>query len=252
MNKETRRIINKPALEFVSEFSIVYFHTISLHLGSFVKDGFLKTLYDKSPSKTQDNNQLLIERFGDAANPANFTLQAQASNMQPATLLLIYSIALYTASRAWDEFSSQFFKNFGDMGPAGNSDDDESLDDEHDEDEDDLILGLQTPNPVDDTPPVLPDVEMTPVDQSVIPENSRKKDKQKARITDDKQVKHQSTTANPDKVSAKNSQKEKKSSVPEVTQILTGYEAVGEEQERIRDIIVYDIPYTWDLQKILA
>ena len=31
-----------------------------------------------------------------------------------------------------------------------------------------------------------------------------------------------------------------------------GYEAVREEQERIRDIIVYDIPYTWDLQKILA
>ncbi|GET53235.1 hypothetical protein GLOIN_2v1871772 [Rhizophagus irregularis DAOM 181602=DAOM 197198] len=34
--------------------------------------------------------------------------------------------------------------------------------------------------------------------------------------------------------------------------ILTGYEAVGEELERIRDIIVYDIPYTWNLQKIIA
>ncbi|PKY63520.1 hypothetical protein RhiirA4_492753, partial [Rhizophagus irregularis] len=73
------------------------------------------------------------------------------------------------------------------MGPTENSDDDESLDDEHDEDEDDLILGLQTPNPVNDMPPILPDVEMTPVDQTVIPETSRKKDKQKAHVTDDKQ-----------------------------------------------------------------
>ncbi|PKC54036.1 hypothetical protein RhiirA1_478101 [Rhizophagus irregularis] len=59
--------------------------------------------------------------------------------------------------------------------------------------------------------------------------------------------------AKPDvKTSAKNSHKGKKSSEPEATQILTGYETVGEEQERIRDIIVYDIPYIWDLQKILA
>ncbi|PKY41182.1 hypothetical protein RhiirA4_454710 [Rhizophagus irregularis] len=100
MNKETRRMINKPAIEFVSEFSAVYFHTITLHLGSFVEDGFLKALYDKSPSRTTDNNQLLIERFGDAANPANFNSQAQATNIQPAILSLIYSIALYTASRA--------------------------------------------------------------------------------------------------------------------------------------------------------
>ncbi|PKY31120.1 hypothetical protein RhiirB3_448560 [Rhizophagus irregularis] len=79
------------------------------------------------------------------------------------------------------------------------------------------------------------------------------KDKQKARVTVDKQVKNQSTTAKPDaKTSAKNSQKDKKSSDTEVTQILTGYEAVGDEQEQIQDIIVYDIPYTWDLQKILA
>ncbi|CAB4410475.1 unnamed protein product [Rhizophagus irregularis] len=91
------------------------------------------------------------------------------------------------------------------------------------------------------------------VDQTVIPENSQKKDKQTARITVDKQVKHQSTTAKPDaKTSAKNSHKGKKTSELEATQILTGYEAVDEERERIRDIIVYDIPYTWDLQKILA
>ena len=59
--------------------------------------------------------------------------------------------------------------------------------------------------------------------------------------------------ANPDvKTLAKNSQKEKNSPDIRATQILTGYEAVGEEIDRIRDIIVYDIPYTWDLQKILA
>ncbi|PKC54860.1 hypothetical protein RhiirA1_476558 [Rhizophagus irregularis] len=50
------------------------------------------------------------------------------------------------------------------------------------------------------------------------------------RITDDKQVKHQSIMAKPDaKISAKNFQKDKKSSEPEATQILTGYEAVGED-----------------------
>ncbi|PKY33845.1 hypothetical protein RhiirB3_453096 [Rhizophagus irregularis] len=75
---------------------------------------------------------------------------------------------------------------------------------------------------------------MPPVDQTVIPENSRKKDKQKAHVTDDKQSTNQSTKAKPDvKTSAKNSQKGKKSSKLEATQILTGYEAVGEEQEQI-------------------
>ncbi|EXX78877.1 hypothetical protein RirG_011000 [Rhizophagus irregularis DAOM 197198w] len=99
----------------------------------------------------------------------------------------------------------------------------------------------------------MPDILMTPVDQTVIPENSWKKDKQKARVTDDKQVANQSTKAKPDvKTSAKNSHKGKKSFELEATQIPTGYEAVREEQERIRDIIVYNIPYTWDLQKILA
>ncbi|PKK38611.1 hypothetical protein RhiirC2_805509 [Rhizophagus irregularis] len=72
---------------------------------------------------------------------------------------------------------------------------------------------LQIPNPVLETPLILPDVEMTPADQTVTPEISWKKNNQKARVTDDKQVKHQSTTANTDaKISAKNSYKEKKSS----------------------------------------
>ncbi|CAB4417212.1 unnamed protein product [Rhizophagus irregularis] len=103
-------------------------------------------------------------------------------------------------------------------------------------DEDDLLRqGFQKPpNPVPIKLPSMPDIVMTPVDQAVIPENSRKKDKQKARVTDDKQVKNQSITAKPDaKTSANNSHKGKKTSEPEATQILTGYEAIGDEQERI-------------------
>uniref|UniRef100_U9T7X4 Uncharacterized protein n=1 Tax=Rhizophagus irregularis (strain DAOM 181602 / DAOM 197198 / MUCL 43194) TaxID=747089 RepID=U9T7X4_RHIID len=81
-----------------------------------------------------------------------------------------------------------------------------------------------TPNPVLEMPPILPDVEMTPVDQTVIPENSRKKDKQKARVTDDKQVTNQSTKANPDaQTSATQPRKGKNLSVSKSTQILTGY-----------------------------
>ncbi|EXX55571.1 hypothetical protein GLOIN_2v1791351 [Rhizophagus irregularis DAOM 181602=DAOM 197198] len=76
------------------------------------------------------------------------------------------------------------------------------------------------------------DIVTPPVDQTVIPENSRKKDKQKVHVTDDKQVANQSTKAKPDvKTSAKNFHKGKKSSEPEATQILTGYKAVGEEQK---------------------
>ncbi|PKY46935.1 hypothetical protein RhiirA4_461953 [Rhizophagus irregularis] len=120
--------------------------------------------------------------------------------------------SFYAASRSWDNFATYFLTEFGDLDYDGSDNMlDESSEDEPDEDEDDLSInqkGLLTPpNP---------------------------KDKQKARITVDKQVKNQSTTAKPDaKTSAHNSQKEKKSSKPEATQILTGYEAVGEEQERI-------------------
>ncbi|EXX60767.1 hypothetical protein GLOIN_2v1791351 [Rhizophagus irregularis DAOM 181602=DAOM 197198] len=103
-------------------------------------------------------------------------------------------------------------------------------------DEDDLIRqGFQIPpNPVPIKLPSMPDLVMTPVDQTVIPENFWKNDKQKARITEDKQIKNQSTKVKPDvKTSAKYSHKGKKSSAPEATQILTEYKAVGEEQERI-------------------
>ncbi|PKY30634.1 hypothetical protein RhiirB3_392724 [Rhizophagus irregularis] len=95
---------------------------------------------------------------------------------------------------------------------------DKSSEDDLDEDEDDIILGLQIPNPVVEMPPILPD----------------DKQKSKARVTDDKQVKNQSTTAKPNaQTLAKNSQKEKKSSKPKAIQILTRYETVREEQKQI-------------------
>ncbi|RGB36293.1 hypothetical protein C1646_758261 [Rhizophagus diaphanus] len=43
------------------------------------------------------------------------------------------------------------------------------------------------------------------------------------------------------------------SSKPAVVEVLTGYEVSSpEEQGCIRDIIVYDIPYTWSSEKISA
>ncbi|GBC26327.2 hypothetical protein GLOIN_2v1776441 [Rhizophagus irregularis DAOM 181602=DAOM 197198] len=63
-------------------------------------------------------------------------------------------------------------------------------------------------------PLILPNVEMIPVNQSVMPENFWKdKQKLKACITTDKQVKDQSTTAKSDaQTSAKKPQKGKKTS----------------------------------------
>ncbi|PKY45718.1 hypothetical protein RhiirA4_460370, partial [Rhizophagus irregularis] len=126
-----------------------------------------------------DKAQLLTERFGDAANPANFTEQAQATNIQPTTLSLLFSIALYVSSRSWETFATKYYMTFGDMGDVAydeNVTDDglnESSEDGLDEDEIHQIIDdklskseLQTPNPVNETPQVLPDVEMTPVDQT--------------------------------------------------------------------------------------
>ncbi|EXX59766.1 hypothetical protein GLOIN_2v1846618 [Rhizophagus irregularis DAOM 181602=DAOM 197198] len=116
MSMDKSRTPNEEALDFVSKFNEIYFQTITHHLSSFVQDSFLKDLFDKNPSVLKDKAQILIERFGDSANSVNFTTQAQAMNIQPTTLSLIFSIALYAASRSWENFSTQFFCNFGDMG----------------------------------------------------------------------------------------------------------------------------------------
>ncbi|GET66000.1 hypothetical protein GLOIN_2v1846618 [Rhizophagus irregularis DAOM 181602=DAOM 197198] len=100
MSMDKSRTSNKEALDFVSKFNEIYFQTFTHHLSSFVQDGFLKDLFEKNPSVPKDKAQILIERFGKTANPANFTSQAQAMNIQPTILSLIFSIALYAASRS--------------------------------------------------------------------------------------------------------------------------------------------------------
>ncbi|POG59348.1 hypothetical protein GLOIN_2v1789243 [Rhizophagus irregularis DAOM 181602=DAOM 197198] len=71
---------------------------------------------------------------------------------------------------------------------------------------------------------------------------------------ENKQVIHQSITANPD---AQTPDKQPlflgaKTTAPGTTHILTGYKESDDEREQVRDIIVYDIPYTWDVEKILG
>ncbi|CAB4410482.1 unnamed protein product [Rhizophagus irregularis] len=218
---------NRPEgfLRFISENRDYFLLENSAYLGALIETGFLKKIYDKSP-QAMDKAQLLVDTFGECADPKNFSEQSKATNISPTTLSLIFSIAVSVASRSWDNFATRAYQVYGDMG-----DDTES---EGSSVNDELFTPTRssytktTPNPVLVTPPVLPDVEMTPVDQSVTPETSRKKDKQKARVTDDKQVMNQSTTANP------------------------GFKESDDQREQVRDIIVYDIPYIWDVEKILG
>ncbi|PKY60051.1 hypothetical protein RhiirA4_430840 [Rhizophagus irregularis] len=131
MSMDKSRTLNELAVEFVSRFNEPYFQAISYHLGSFVKDGFLKDLFEKTPSTPVDKAQLLIERFGKSANPKNFSAQAPATNIQPTTLSLIFYIALYVWSKSWDNFVANFFLKFGDTGDEFDdmcsSDDDSQL-----------------------------------------------------------------------------------------------------------------------------
>ncbi|PKB95079.1 hypothetical protein RhiirA5_437416 [Rhizophagus irregularis] len=72
---------------------------------------------------------------------------------------------------------------------------------------------------------------MTPVNQPVTPKILRNKKINKSTcVKDDKKVMNKSTL-----------------------KVLTGYEVSSpEEHEHIHDIIVYDIPYTWSAEKIVA
>ncbi|RGB37424.1 hypothetical protein C1646_781423 [Rhizophagus diaphanus] len=198
------RIANKQALEFISTHQIIFLQNISNNLESFIHSGFLKILFDKNPPVTVDKAQLLMAMFSKSANLANFTSQSQATNIQPTTLSLIFSIVFYVSSSSWDTFMHHFYATFRDMGDVDDTNDevDESSENAIDTgDSDQMIvdLGKQTPNTVSDKPPVLPDKEMAPVDQTVTPETFwKKKQKSKARVLDDKQTKNQSTTAKPD------------------------------------------------------
>ncbi|PKY59972.1 hypothetical protein RhiirA4_483165 [Rhizophagus irregularis] len=168
----------EPAIEFVSNFNDTFYQTISHNLGTFIEDGFLKDLFEKNLSTAVDKAQLLIE----------------------STFCFVQVMG----------------KFYGDVGDDDEDDEDDSSDDEQFEQDAAEFsqkineLRSRTPKPVVETPPILPDVEMTPVDQTVTPETSQKKNKQKAHVTDDKQIKNQSTTAKPDaKTSAKNSQRKR-------------------------------------------
>ncbi|EXX67021.1 hypothetical protein GLOIN_2v1773465 [Rhizophagus irregularis DAOM 181602=DAOM 197198] len=165
-----------------------------LFLEFIAENGFLKTLFDKNPQQPVDKAQLLVDMFGESANLNNFAQQAAVTNIQPTTLSLLFSIALYVSSRLWDDFASRAYTNYGDMGDSESEC--PSADDEFGST---FLSTLKTtPKPVHITPPILPDVEITPVNQTVTPETSRKKYKQKARVAKDKQVIHQSFTANPE------------------------------------------------------
>ncbi|PKY35619.1 hypothetical protein RhiirB3_396315, partial [Rhizophagus irregularis] len=169
--------------------------------------------------------------FGESANLNNFAQQAAAMNIQPTTLSLLFSIALYASSRSWNNFATCAYTRFGDMGDSESEC--PSTDDEFGST---FLSTLKTtPKPVHVTPPILPDVEMTPVDQTVTPETSQKKDKQKAHVAKDKQVIHQSFTANPE---AQTPDKQNtlflgaKTTAPGVTHILTGYKESDDEREQ--------------------
>ncbi|GBC19105.2 hypothetical protein GLOIN_2v1846618 [Rhizophagus irregularis DAOM 181602=DAOM 197198] len=158
MSMDKGRTPNGAAIDFVSEFQDIFFETISQHLGTFIQDGFLKDLYEKKPTTPVDKAQMLIDRFGESANPQKFIEQARSLNIQPTTLSLIFSIALSAASRSWDNFTTHFYMEFGDMGDEV----DPNLFDESEDDEWNAAelgsqlseLGVQTPNPALDSPPV--------------------------------------------------------------------------------------------------
>ncbi|GBC22252.1 hypothetical protein GLOIN_2v1824252 [Rhizophagus irregularis DAOM 181602=DAOM 197198] len=133
-------------LKFISYNGYQYLHEVTAELGSFVENGFLKTLFDKSP-QAMNKAQLL-----------HFTLRPSRGDDTK-------SECPSTDDKLFTSTSSSNTKT--------------------------------TQNPVLETPPILPDVEMTSVNQTVTSKTSWKKDKQKARVTDDKQVKNQLTTANP-------------------------------------------------------
>ncbi|GBC41887.2 hypothetical protein GLOIN_2v1820645 [Rhizophagus irregularis DAOM 181602=DAOM 197198] len=156
-------------LKFISAEEELFLSYTTFQLGQFVENGFLKTLFDKNPQQLMDKVQLLVDMFGESANPNNFTLQVAATNIQPSNFSLIFSIALYASSRSWDYFATRAYTRFGDMG------DSES----------------ECPSANDDTPKP---VHVTPRDAN----------------------------------------------------------ESNDEQEQVRDIIVYDIPYIWDVEKILG
>ncbi|PKY62909.1 hypothetical protein RhiirA4_490313 [Rhizophagus irregularis] len=105
----------KDFLAFISYNEAVYLQEVTTLLSSFVENGFLKNLFDKGP-QAMDKAQLLVDTFGESANPNNFTEQAKTANIQPTTLSLLFTIAVYVSSRSWDSFAARAYCLYGDMG----------------------------------------------------------------------------------------------------------------------------------------
>ncbi|PKY52970.1 hypothetical protein RhiirA4_470925 [Rhizophagus irregularis] len=64
MSMNKNRIQYEPAVEFVSEFNLIFYQNITYHLSSFIEDSFLKNLFEKNTLKSVNKVQLLIEKFG--------------------------------------------------------------------------------------------------------------------------------------------------------------------------------------------
>ncbi|CAB4422548.1 unnamed protein product [Rhizophagus irregularis] len=92
--------------------------------------------------------------FGESANLNNFAQQVAVTNIQPTTLLLIFSIALYASSRSWDFFAIRAYTRFGDIGDSESEC--PSAEDEFGSTY--ISMPKTTPKPVLATPPILPDV----------------------------------------------------------------------------------------------
>ncbi|EXX63458.1 hypothetical protein GLOIN_2v1820645 [Rhizophagus irregularis DAOM 181602=DAOM 197198] len=99
MGDSVRTYSEEDFLQFISEEWESFLSYTTFQLGRFVENGFLKTLFDKNPQQPVDKAQLLVDMFGESSNPNNFAQQAAAMNIQPTTLSLLFSIALYALSK---------------------------------------------------------------------------------------------------------------------------------------------------------
>jgi hypothetical protein len=214
-----------------------------------VVDGFLETFF-KATTNT-DRERILVDRFGEAARLELYQNQAEAIGAPVAVLSLLFSTAVFSSSTSWPSEDNGWYH----MTPYGSEDGGDS------EMSAELIpdIGLSVPPEHQLHIPLQTQqlVEEIPVDdQPITAENSRRKRKRKSKTNASKQQsadqtqKDQSTT----EPKAKHiSAKRKKNTAPEVANIITGYHPVDQEEAmRVRDILIYDIPSTWEPRKILA
>ncbi|PKY35207.1 hypothetical protein RhiirB3_455703 [Rhizophagus irregularis] len=134
-------------LKFVLYNGHQFLHEVTVQLSSFMKNSFLKTLFDKS-SQSINKTQLLAGMFGECADLNNFFQQAKI--VRCFCHLRLYSI--WWTGGMGDDTESEC--------PSTSSSNTKI-----------------TSKPVLETPPILPDMKMTLVDQTVISETFRKKDK---------------------------------------------------------------------------